>query len=424
VVSRCSVRGCREVGRAGEGVWAVVVDGGRRVTGPGTRGWRTAVTGGVLVWAAVKAAMAVLAVLVPAVRGGPSVTDPAGLATPDTADGFFGVLHHWDSSFFQGIATDGYFGGGADSSAQSFFPGYPVAARGVAEIITFGGPTDAALPAAMWLVGTIGSLTAAVLLWRLVEQQYPPGVARWATVLLLTGPYAVFLFADYSESMFLAFALAAWYCAARDRWVLVGVLSAAATFTRINGVFLVAALLVMYVQRRRRAGAPVIAPTLLWLPLACSGIAAYFAYLTIRTGDLLAWSHAQTLGWGRTLHWPWEAFYQTTGRVLFASTPDRRFQFAIDLLFAAVIMTAVIVLTRRKQWPEVTYLGLTLIALTTSSTYVSLARNSLTLFPLTILIAVTITHPPHRAMKPVILTAWWTLFAVNTTLFAFGYWTD
>jgi hypothetical protein len=48
----------------------LVVDGaGRRVTGSGTRGWRTAVTGGVLVWAAVKAAMAVLAVLVPGVRG-------------------------------------------------------------------------------------------------------------------------------------------------------------------------------------------------------------------------------------------------------------------------------------------------------------------------------------------------------------------
>jgi hypothetical protein len=96
----------------------------------------------------------------------------------------------------------------------------------------------------------------------------------------------------------------------------------------------------------------------------------------------------------------------------------------MDLLFAAVIMVAVIVLARRRQWPEVTYLGLTLIALTTSSTYVSLARNSVTLFPLTILIAATITQPPHRAMKPVILAAWWLLFAVNTTLFAFGYWTD
>ena len=60
-------------------------------------------TGGVLVWLAVKAAMAVL---VPAIRGGPSVTDPAGLAVPDTAGGFFGVLHHWDSNYFLGIAAD------------------------------------------------------------------------------------------------------------------------------------------------------------------------------------------------------------------------------------------------------------------------------------------------------------------------------
>jgi hypothetical protein len=302
-----------------------------------------------LVWAAVKVAMAVLAVLVPAVRGGPSVTDPAGLATPDTADGFFGVLHHWDSSFFQGIATDGYFGGGADSSAQSFFPGYPVAARGVAEIITFGGPTDAALPAAMWLVGTIGSLTAAVLLWRLVEQQYPPGVARRATVLLLTGPYAVFLFADYSESMFLAFALAAWYCAVVDRWALVGILSALATFTRINGVFLVAALLVMYLLQRRRAGLPVVTRELVWLPVAGVGIAAYFGFLLVRTGDAFAWFHAQGAGWGRGFSWPWEAFYQTTGRVLFASTPDRRFQFAMDLVFAAVMVVRRHVLAPLRQ---------------------------------------------------------------------------
>jgi len=60
----------------------------RQGTGSGTRGWRTAVTGGVLVWLAVKAAVAVLAVLVPATRGGRSVTDPAGLAVPDAADGF------------------------------------------------------------------------------------------------------------------------------------------------------------------------------------------------------------------------------------------------------------------------------------------------------------------------------------------------
>jgi hypothetical protein len=284
-------------------VLALAVDD-RRVTESGTRGWHTAVTGGVLVWAAVKAAMAVLAVLVPAIRGGPSVTDPAGLAAPDTADGFFGVLHHWDSGYFQGIAADGYFPAGADSSVQSFFPGYPAAARGVAEIITFR-CADRHRVDRGDVAGQCRRVgAAAVLLWRLVQEEYPPGVARWATVLLVTGPYSMFLFADHSESVFLAFAVAAWYGAVKHRWALVGVFAAAATFTRINGVFLVAAVLVMYIQRRRRAGAPVIAAALLWLPLACTGIAAYFGYLTFRTGDLLAWSHAQTLGWGRTLRWP------------------------------------------------------------------------------------------------------------------------
>lgn len=42
----------------GEGAALAVDD--RRVTGSGTRGWHTAATGGVLVWLAVKAALAVL----------------------------------------------------------------------------------------------------------------------------------------------------------------------------------------------------------------------------------------------------------------------------------------------------------------------------------------------------------------------------
>ena len=56
--------------------------------------------------------------------------------------GSFGVLHHWDSGYFLGVASGGYFPAAADASVQSFFPGYPAAARGVAEIITFGAPTD------------------------------------------------------------------------------------------------------------------------------------------------------------------------------------------------------------------------------------------------------------------------------------------
>jgi len=234
------------------------------------------VTGGVLVWLAVKAAMAVLAVLVPAIRGGPSVTDPAGLAVPDAADGFFRGAAPLGQRLLPGRRLRRVLPGRRGRLGAEFLPRLPAIARGVAEIITFGAPVDPALTVAMWLVSAVASVTAAVLLWRLVQEEYPPGVARWATVLLVTGPYSMFLFADHSESVFLAFAVAAWYCTVKHRWALVGVFAAAATFTRINGVFLVAALLVLYVQQRRRTGAPVIAAAVWWLPVACTGIAAYF----------------------------------------------------------------------------------------------------------------------------------------------------
>ena len=68
--------------------------------------------------------MAVLAVLVPTIRSGPSVTDPAGLAVPDTADGFL-VLHHWGSGYFQGIAADGHFGAGRRLLGAKSLPRLP-----------------------------------------------------------------------------------------------------------------------------------------------------------------------------------------------------------------------------------------------------------------------------------------------------------
>ena len=120
---------------------------------------------------AVKAAMAVLAVLVPAPRR-PVGDRPRRAGGTGYRRRVFGVLHHWDS-YFLGVASDGYFPAAADASVQSFFPGYPAAARGVAALITFGAPTDTALTVAMWLVSAVASVPAAVLLWRLVQEEYP-----------------------------------------------------------------------------------------------------------------------------------------------------------------------------------------------------------------------------------------------------------
>jgi hypothetical protein len=55
---------------------------------------------------------------------------------------------------------------------------------------------------------------------------------------LVLSPYAVFLFAGYSEALFLACALWGWLCARREQWVPAALLVAAAASVRVSGLFL------------------------------------------------------------------------------------------------------------------------------------------------------------------------------------------
>lgn len=384
-----------------------------------TRHWQAAVAGGVVLWVGIRAVVSVISLL--AVRFG---AGPAALDGDDRPGGFFGLLHHWDSSYFLGVAAQGYFPPIPAPESAAFFPGYPLAARGFTQLITMGSPTDASLVMSLSLVSAASSVMAGIVLWRLVDLTQPAGIAPLGTLMFLAGPYAVFLYANYSESLFLAFAVAGWYCAVRQRWWLVGLWCALATATRINGCFLLAALVVMYVLQRRRAGRRLWAPLSAWVLLGVTGVVGFFGYLAAHTGDPLTWNTAQAQVWSRSLTWPWQAFVQTAGRVLFASTVDRRLQFALDIVFAALIVIAILAWIRRRDWPPVVYAGLTLITLTTSFTFVSLARNSLTLFPLPILVAVVVHQARSRWIGPAVIGCWTGLFLINTTLFALGYWTD
>lgn len=394
----------------------------RRSTARPGPGWRQAVTGGLLLWAVARTVVAAISLMVLWLRQGPSVSDRAGLATVDGAgDGFFAVLHHWDSNYLRRIASDGYFAPGSDAGMPGFFPGYPLVARTLSDLVTPGAPT---LAVAMWAVSSLASMVAAVVLWRIVAISSAERLAPMATLLFVAGPYSVFLYANYSESLFLAFATAAWYCGLRDRWLLAGLWCGLATVTRINGVFLLAALLVMFVISRRRQHLPLVTPVLVWVPIAASGVIGYFSYLAVQTGDVIAWQTAQHAGWGREFSWPWAALYRTGGQMVFGATLDRRLAFTLDVAFAVLLVVAIAFWIRTREWPSATYAGLTLLALTTSLTFVSLARNSLTVFPLVILIAGMLVRSRSTGVRAAVMAVWFGLFLLNTVLFAGGYWVD
>lgn len=371
----------------------------------------------VLAWLISRIVLQTIGWIVVAVRGVPEHSRP----------GPFGTFYNWDSGYFGCILERGYFGpacaDGATIERLAFFPGYPLAARGVAGLVGLGDAGSAAT-FALWLIPAACSLGAALLLYRIADHQYGRGVARRAVIFFLAGPYAIFLVASYSEALYLVGALAAWWFCLRRRYLLAAAFGMIATATRVSGLFLVPALLALYlIDVRKHPGT--FKPHRLLL-LACSGLgaAAYLGWLWWRTGDPTAWFDAQREGWNRHTQWPWQTLWRQGIHIVAEPLLDWRIQYILELIFAVGLGLAVIVFLLRREWPAAILAGLTALSLMTSNTYLSLARNTLTVFPLFLLLAaLTVKRPQHFRFWPIAAIGA-ALLIFNTIQFALGNWAD
>jgi glycosyltransferase involved in cell wall biosynthesis len=377
------------------------------------REWRWPLIGGTLIWLFARVLITGIGYVSTAIH------NPAVLAQRN----LFSLLYYWDSSYLGAIARYGYFSKSSSPNWEAFFPGYPLVSRAIANVIDPQGPSVAEITMSMWIVTLIASLAVGPMVWRLVHDRFGTRVAAIATFLVLVGPYSLFLAASYAEALFLAAALAAWLCATRQHWLAAGLFAAIASTVRPNGLFLSAAIVVVCLVTARSSGSRINIRHILATCVGFLGTAAYFLYLYANTGSVVAWVNAQS-HWGRSLQWPWLTLYQTAGRVLYASTLDRRIQFGLDIVFAIILVGAIVIFARRRAWAEVTYLGLTALSLMTSFTYMSLARNTVELFPIAVAVA-TLSVNPRRQW---IVVAWGVagvlLLAFNTWQFAGGLWAD
>jgi hypothetical protein len=141
-----------------------------------------------------------------------------------------GVWQRWDACWYGKIATFGYEP--AEMSAN-FWPMFPILTGLTAQLI--GG----SVALGGLIVSGVAYVAAMTGLYRLVARDFQPVVARRTVLLLSIFPSAFFLFAPFTEALFLA--LAVWSIAmARERhWLLAGLLGLGAGLTRIQGVFLV-----------------------------------------------------------------------------------------------------------------------------------------------------------------------------------------
>ena len=133
------------------------------------------------------------------------------------------------------IARDGYRYEPGSPSNAAFFPLYLLLIRAIHAVL-FLPPNDY-----WWLVTAIALSNIALLIGltyfrALLAMDFDKEVASRAITYLLIFPTTFFFSGVYSESLFLALTVGAFYCARNNRWLLACIFAALGTLTRSQGM--------------------------------------------------------------------------------------------------------------------------------------------------------------------------------------------
>lgn len=260
------------------------------------------------------------------------------------------LLHawqHWDAHWYLRIASLGYF----SPEPTAFFPLYPALIHVATGVVG----QNHALAAAM-LIANLGTLGAFVAVALLAANELGTHAAFPTLRLVVAYPLAFFLFAPYTEGLFIAFVAGALYAARRGSWRWAALWALLAALTRPTGLALLLPLDWEYGRQRDwwrvvRAGAgrwrSLLAPralgeTALVLGAVPVGVGLYALYLWRRFGTPLMFLQAEKDFWGHTRMPPWQTYWIALGD--FLRTPAWTDKQAM-LLFTLVPVTALGVLT-------------------------------------------------------------------------------
>jgi Gpi18-like mannosyltransferase len=306
-----------------------------------------------------------------------------------------------DAWWYRSVSVNGYdlpSTTGRTMANWAFFPLYPVVVR------------MAPITGEFALDGMIVSNAAflgALLLATVVARGFgaTDGDAERVVVYLAFFPTSYFCSLPMSESLFLLLSLAAFAGALHERWLLAGLFGGLAALTRVPGILLLPALLLLAWERRPRSWAP-----LLWLGLIPAADAAFMIYLRQRTGDPLAFLHAQT-NWGRAVG----AFWQPLLRYLtnWQTMGEPWNLLALNFVIAILLGVAGVALLWRRHWSLGFYALASVLLPLSDGSLQSVARYAVVVFPLFLWLSTLGRHPlADRMMTAISVTLFGCLIAL------------
>lgn len=266
-------------------------------------------------WAFIVIAFLSMPAVMAAARGGALVYQAI-----DSGLGYY-LLEPWnryDTQWYIKIAVEGY---AANDGSTAFFPLYPILIRIVGTLI--GGQWLAAA----FIVSNVALFGAMIVLHRLVAEQFDPITARRTLIAWLIFPTAFFLFAGYSEALFVLLASLTMRAVQQRNGWRAGVFAGLATLTRAPGILLVAVIAYAWWTQDRLKQTRMLNVLGVLIPPACGAV--YWLYLGWHFGDASIWSRGVAYWRMNTL--PGQSILATIQMV--AAGSDRIGNHLIDLTF-------------------------------------------------------------------------------------------
>ncbi len=206
----------------------------------------------------------------------------------------------FDGNWYLLIAQHGYphhLVNEGDGSRWAFFPAFPVAVRGLAEI------TRLSLPTAAVVAAFVFGLTSALAIWLAVREVFGARLADRAVLLYVFFPTAYVLSLGYTEGLFLTAAAGCLFALSRRYWLTAGLCACVAGFTRSAGIVVIVVVVVAALPAawRGRSWRPAVAAA-----VAPLGLVAFMGYGWSMVGTPVAFLtserfwHGQHFVWFRT----------------------------------------------------------------------------------------------------------------------------
>jgi hypothetical protein len=238
-----------------------------------------------------------------------------------------------------------------------------------------------------------------------------PNISR----LLLLSTGAVFLASIYTEPLFIALSAICFYACEKKWWGKAALVAGLTTATRVNGLFLAIFIFIKMIKAKEKS-LWVIAKT----TLSLSGIILYMSYLKSKTGDALAWYHAQS-AWGKAdATSPVATLINYARSVTIDFTPDlTHLVVTIEVASVTTMVLLLIALLSHKMLDLAYWVYLTLnIALPIATGSLgSTPRFFLTVFPLLVVVPRL-----SRTTQTLYYTGSILAASIGIVLFTRGYW--